>query len=104
MKKFGIWQASGEFKKIPERAWDVVENDAEIDKPLEVFDSEQEAVEQLKNKYSSFVQKMTYHMTTYRIEVYFVAEAVKYDEDGDYTPDNLMHDSDGIEVTPIIIE
>lgn len=104
MKKYGIFEASGEFKTIPDRAWDVVENDAEIDAPLELFDNEEEAVKQLKNKYSSFVQKMTYHMTTYRIEVYFVAETVKYDEEGDYTLDNLMPDSDGIAVTPIVIE
>lgn len=103
--KFGIFEASCELRHF-DRAWDFMENDQEIDAPLEIFKTEQEARKALE-KYSSELTKYRsnggYYF--YSGKVYFVSDLIVYDEDSDDDTDKSIYThGDGIDITPIETE
>ena len=100
MSKYGIWKSSHEMKSQPQDAWDIINSDEWIGEPIEVFDSKEEAVAKLRKDYNSSITERHYVTKFYECEVYFVAEAIKYDEDEPEALDNLAY-GDGIEATPI---
>lgn len=100
--KFGIFEASCELRTF-ERAWDFMENDTEIDAPLEIFETEAEAVEALR-KYRSDVTRFRsnggYYL--YTGKVYFVAELIVYDEVAEDDTDKSIYTAgDGVAITEI---
>ena len=48
---FGIFKSSHEMKLFPKNAWEVVETDEWIDEPIEIFETEKEALERAIEKY-----------------------------------------------------
>lgn len=100
--KYGIFAASCELRKYS-RAWDFVENDTEIDSPLEIFKTEQEARAALE-KYSSNVTKHRSNggYNFFAGKVYFVADLIVYDKDSEDDTDKQIYAcGDGIEITAI---
>ena len=88
--KYGIWKSSHEMKQFPKNAWEIVETDEWIGEPVEVFETEKEAVEKLRKSYNADITEQHYVTKFYCCEVYFVAELIDEEYYGD-----------GIEITPL---
>lgn len=99
--RYGIFEASCECRYF-DSAWDFVEADTVIGAPLEIFKTEEEALEALK-KYSARLEKFRSNggYDFYFGQVCFVAELEIYDEDGfENDPETYLH-GDGIAITEI---
>lgn len=102
--KYGLFESRVELRKLPERLFDIVCKDTKIGNPIKVYDSEAEALAELKKYHSDIINITNFTVFStkrfFRCEVYFVAECEKLNEDGSETTDNLI-DGDGIETAPL---
>lgn len=101
MKKYGIFKSRVELRKLPERLFGIVCEDTEIGNPIKIYDSEAEALAELK-KYHSDITKTAGYVGSkfYDCTIYFVAECKKLNEGSNETIDNLVN-GDGIETAPL---
>ncbi|BFK56804.1 hypothetical protein I2400191J7_18140 [Ruminococcus bicirculans (ex Wegman et al. 2014)] len=101
MKKYGIFESRVELRKLPERLFGIVCEDTEIGNPIKIYDSEAEALAELK-KYHSDITKTAGYVGSkfYDCTIYFVAECKKLNEGSNETIDNLVN-GDGIETAPL---
>lgn len=101
MKKYGIFESRVELRKLPERLFDIVCKDTKIGNPIKIYDSEAEALAELK-KYHSDITKTAGYVGSkfYDCTIYFVAECKKLNEGSNETIDNLVN-GDGIETAPL---
>ena len=101
MKKYGIFESRVELRKLPERLFGIVCEDTEIGNPIKIYDSEAEALAELK-KYHSDITKTAGYVGSkfYDCTIYFVAECKKLNEGSIETIDNLVN-GDGIETAPL---
>lgn len=98
--KYGIFESKVGLSKLPEILFDIVCQDTGIGNPIKIYDSEAEALAELK-KYRSLITKETYAgIESYDCIIYFVAECEKIDEDEGEIIENLI-DGDGIETAPL---
>jgi hypothetical protein len=102
--KYGMFESRVELRKLPERLFDIVCEDTEIGNPIKIYDSEAEALAELKKYHSDIINITNFTVFStrrfFRCEVYFVAECKKIDEDEGETIENLI-DGDGIETAPL---
>lgn len=99
--KYGLFESRVELRKLPERLFDIVCKDTKIGNPIKVYDSEAEALAELK-KYHSDITKTAGYVGSkfYDCTIYFVAECKKLNEGSNETIDNLVN-GDGIETAPL---
>lgn len=85
---YAIFKATDELRSY-ESAWDFTmpENGAEA---MEIFDNLDDAITALSRNYKSTVRKFKTAYEFYVGEVFFVAEAERYDEDEPWNLDNVM--------------
>lgn len=101
MKKYGIFELRVELRKLPKRLFDIVSLCENIGNPIKIYDSEAEALAELKKYHSDITKTAGYAGNKfYDCIIYFVAECEKIDEDGNETIDNLVN-GDGIETAPL---
>ena len=101
MKKYGIFESRVELRKLPKRLFDIVCEDTEIGNPIKIYDSEAEALAELKKYHSDITKTAGYAGNKfYDCIIYFVAKCEKINEDGNETIDNLVN-GDGIETAPL---
>lgn len=102
--KYGLFESRVELRKLPERLFDIVCKDTKIGNPIKIYDSEVEALAELKKYHSDIINITNFTVFStrrfFRCEVYFVAECKKINEDEDETIENLI-DGDGIETAPL---
>lgn len=102
--KYGIFESRVELRKLPERLFDIVSLCENIGNPIKIYDSEVEALAELKKYHSDIINITNFTVFStrrfFRCEVYFVAECEKIDEDKGETIENLIN-GDGIETAPL---
>ena len=100
--KYGIFESRVELRKLPERLFDIVSLCENIGNPIKIYDSEVEALAELKKYHSDIINITNFTVFStrrfFRCEVYFVAECEKINEDE--TIENLIN-GDGIETAPL---
>lgn len=100
--KYGIFESRVELRKPPERLFDIVSLCENIGNPIKIYDSEVEALAELKKYHSDIINITNFTVFStrrfFRCEVYFVAECEKINEDE--TIENLIN-GDGIETAPL---
>lgn len=101
--KFGIFKACCELRN-PESAWDFVEADESIDKPLEVFKTQEEAIKRLHEKYENSIYKNKSNggFYFYQGEVYFVGTLMINDSDEEESIDNYLYEN-GVDIIELDI-
>ena len=102
--KYGIFESRVELRKLPERLFDIVSLCENIGNPIKIYDSEVEALAELKKYHSDIINITNFTVFStrrfFRCEVYFVAECEKINEDEGETIENLMN-GDGSETAPL---
>jgi len=102
--KYGIFESRVELRKLPERLFDIVSLCENIGNPIKIYDSEVEALAELKKYHSDIINITNFTVFStrrfFRCEVYFVAECEKINEDEGETIENLIN-GDGIETAPL---
>lgn len=99
--KYGIFESRVELRKLPERLFDIVSLCENIGNPIKIYDSEVEALAELKKYYSDITKTVGYVGNKfYDCIIYFVAECEKINEDEGETIENLIN-GDGIETAPL---
>lgn len=102
--KYGMFKAIMELKTLPEKLFDIVSLCENIGNPIKIYDSEAEALAELKKYHSDIINITNFVVFStrrfFRCEVYFVAECGKINEDEGETIENLIN-GDGIETAPL---
>ena len=78
MSKYGIFKANIFVKRPPLKMLDIIESDNYIGKPLEVFDTAEQAVSKMNEEYFSSIKKVHQYPRGhfYDCTAYFVSECV----------------------------
>ncbi len=90
--KYGIFKSQCDLMKAPKDGFDVVLQDTEMCSPIEMFDTEEEAVSAL-HKYEDqthvqFMKAWATNKTIYRCTVFCVASLEVVDDDDDLNDPN----------------
>jgi len=79
MSKYGIFKATICVERPPLKMLDIIENDYYIGKPLEVFDTAEQAVSKMNEEYFSSIKKVhqyprsllrLHHLLCERVRIY----------------------------------
>ena len=98
MSKYGIFKATICVERPPLKMLDIIENDYYIGKPLEVFDTAEQAVSKMNEEYFSSIKKVHQYPRGhfYDCTTYFVSECVSIYGDDDVSD---VFDIDELEST-----
>lgn len=98
MSKYGIFKANIFVKRPPLKMLDIIESDNYIGKPLEVFDTAEQAVSKMNEEYFSSIKKVHQYPRGhfYDCTTYFVSECVSIYGDDDVSD---VFDIDELEST-----